>query len=154
MKRLMVILSLFVAIVLTSCCNDMLYDQSVVIPDAEWNNKNLTYFDIAVDDTLSVYSFALNIRHFENYRYSNLYVFLHTTFPNGNQTHDTIECTLAYPDGRWVGKSSGNMRSDKIILNPNLRFPLRGDYHFEIEQAMRDEVLKGIADIGVSFEKQ
>lgn len=154
MKRLMVIFSLLVTIVLASCSNDMLYDQSVVIPDAEWNNKNLTYFDVAVDDTLSVYSFALNIRHFENYRYSNLYVFLHTTFPNGNQTHDTIECTLAYPDGRWVGKSSGNMRSDKIILNPNLRFPLRGDYHFEIEQAMRDEVLKGIADIGVSFEKQ
>ncbi|MCQ2322219.1 MAG: gliding motility lipoprotein GldH [Bacteroidales bacterium] len=154
MKRLMVIFSLLVTIVLASCSNDMLYDQSVVIPDAEWNNKNLTYFDVAVDDTLSVYSFALNIRHFENYRYSNLYVFLHTTFPNGNQTHDTIECTLAYPDGRWVGKGSGNMRSDKIILNPNLRFPLRGDYHFEIEQAMRDEVLKGIADIGVSFEKQ
>ncbi len=150
----MVIFSLLVTIVLASCSNDMLYDQSVVIPDAEWNNKNLTYFDVAVDDTLSVYSFALNIRHFENYRYSNLYVFLHTTFPNGNQTHDTIECTLAYPDGRWVGKGSGNMRSDKIILNPNLRFPLRGDYHFEIEQAMRDEVLKGIADIGVSFEKQ
>lgn len=154
MKRLTIIFSLFVTIVLTSCSNDMLYDQSVVIPDAEWNNKNLTYFDVAVDDTLSVYSFALNIRHFENYRYSNLYVFLHTTFPNGNQTHDTIECTLAYPDGRWVGRNSGNMRSDKIMLNPNLRFPLCGEYHFEIEQAMRDEVLKGIADIGISIEKQ
>lgn len=154
MKRLTIILSLLAAFVMTSCSNKMLYDQSVVINDAEWNSKDIVYFDVTVDDTLSVYSFALNIRHFEDYRYSNLYIFLHTTFPNGNKTRDTIECTLAYPDGRWVGKNSGNLRSDKILLNPNLRFPLNGVYHFEIEQAMRDEVLKGIADVGISVEKQ
>ena len=131
-----------------------MYDESVVIPEAKWDNKNVPYFDVKVEDTISVYSFALNVRHMENYRYSNLYIFLHTTFPNGNVTHDTIECTLAYPDGSWVGRGSGSMRSDKILLNPNLRFPLDGVYHFEIEQAMRDDILKGIADIGISIEKQ
>jgi len=139
---------------MTSCGNGAIYDESVVIPNTEWDNNNIPYFDVNVEDTLSIYSIALNVRHMENYRYSNLYIFLHTTFPNGNITHDTIECTLAYPDGRWVGKGSGSMRSDKIMLNPNLRFPLAGIYHFEIEQAMRDEILKGIADIGISVEKQ
>ncbi|MBQ2499473.1 MAG: gliding motility lipoprotein GldH, partial [Bacteroidales bacterium] len=100
------------------------------------------------------YAFYLNIRHLENYRYSNLYVFLHTEFPNGNITHDTIECTFARPDGSWMSKGSGTIRSAKILLNPALRFPLSGSYHFEIEQAMRDDVLKGITDIGLSFEKQ
>ena len=99
------------------------------------------------------YAFYLNLRHLENYRYSNFYMFLHTTFPNGSQTHDTIECILAYPDGRWIGKGSGSMRTSKILLNNNLQFPLKGNYHFEIEQAMRDAELKGITDIGVRFEK-
>lgn len=154
MKKITVIFAIIAAFVMSSCSSRMMYDESVVIPEAKWDNKNVPYFDVKVEDTISVYSFALNVRHMENYRYSNLYIFLHTTFPNGNVTHDTIECTLAYPDGSWVGRGSGSMRSDKILLNPNLRFPLDGVYHFEIEQAMRDDILKGIADIGISIEKQ
>ncbi|MBO7074647.1 MAG: gliding motility lipoprotein GldH [Bacteroidales bacterium] len=139
---------------LVSCGNDKLFNDSVVIPEAKWDNRMLPFFDLTVNDTLSDYAFYLNIRHLENYRYSNLYVFLHTEFPNGNITHDTIECTFARPDGSWMSKGSGTIRSAKILLNPALRFPLTGSYHFEIEQAMRDDVLKGITDIGLSFEKQ
>lgn len=139
---------------LTSCSNDCLFNDSVVIPDAKWDNRMIPFFDVTVDDTLTDYAFYLNIRHLENYRYSNLYVFLHTEMPNGNVTHDTIECTFARPDGSWMSKGSGTIRSAKILLNPALRFPLSGDYHFEIEQAMREDVLKGITDIGISFERQ
>lgn len=80
-------------------------------------------------------------------------MFLHTTFPDGNQTHDTIELILAYPDGRWIGKGTSSMRDNKILLNDNLCFPLKGNYHFEIEQAMREPVLEGITDVGICFEK-
>ena len=152
MKKL--IIAIAVTFLLVSCSSNKLYDESVVIPDAKWDNENIPYFDVTVDDTLANYAFYLNIRHLENYRYSNLFIFMHTELPNGNQTHDTIECTLAYPNGTWMGKGSGTMRSAKVLLNPSLRFPLRGDYHFEIEQAMRDKELKGITDIGICFEKQ
>ena len=152
MKRLF--FAIVVMTMMFSCGNKKLYDESVVIPEAKWDMENIPYFDVTVDDTMANYAFYLNIRHLENYRYSNLYVFMHTTFPNGNQTHDTIECTLAYPDGQWMGKGSGTMRSAKVLLNPSLRFPLSGDYRFEIEQAMRDKELKGVADIGICFEIQ
>ena len=152
MKR--IIIAITVAFLLVSCGNDKLYDESVVIPDAIWESTNKPYFDVTVDDTLTSYAFYLNIRHLDGYRYSNLFIFMHTEFPNGNITNDTIECTFAYPDGRWMGKGSGTMRSAKILLNPSLRFPLMGKYHFEIEQAMRETELKGIADIGICFEKQ
>lgn len=152
MKKVLYIV--IIAILLVSCGNDKLYDESIVIPEAKWDNENFPYFDVTVEDTLVDYAFYLNIRHLESYRYSNLFLFMHTEFPNGNITHDTIECTFAYPDGRWMGKGSGNMRSAKILLNPALRFPLKGVYHFEIEQAMREKELNGIADIGICFEKQ
>ena len=141
-------------VLLVSCGNDKLYDESVVIPDAKWDNKNIPYFDVTVDDTLNAYAFYLNIRHLEDYRYSNLYIFMHTEFPNGNVTHDTIECVLAMADGRWMGKGSGTLRSAEVLLNQSLVFPLRGEYHFEIEQAMREEELRGITDIGICFERQ
>lgn len=141
-----------IAMCLSCSNNNVIYDESVVIPNASWNNQDLPYFDVNIEDTTSSYNFYFNIRHLENYKYSNFYMFLHTTFPNGNQTHDTIELILAYPDGRWIGKGSGSMRSNQILLNNNLHFPLKGNYHFEIEQAMREPVLNGITDVGVKFE--
>ncbi len=144
---------LLIVTMLSSCDNkNVIFDESIIIPSASWNNQELPYFDVYVEDTLSIYDFYLNLRHLENYRYSNFYMFLHTTFPNGNQTHDTIELLLAYPDGRWIGKGSGSMRDNKILLNDNLCFPLKGNYRFEIEQAMREPVLEGITDVGIRFE--
>ena len=134
-------------------CNSSDFDERKVIPEAKWAAENRIPFDVTINDSLN-YSFGMTLRHMENYRYSNLYVFLHTTFPNGNVTHDTIQCLLATPEGRWIGKDSGSMRDLRITLDPCLRFPLQGTYHFEIEQAMREPVLKGISDIGLFIEKQ
>ena len=146
-------IALILTVVLLSACGGKGFDERVVIPEAAWDVHNRIPFDVTVDDTLGIYSFGLGLRHLENYRYSNLYVFLHTTMPNGNITRDTIQCLLATPEGQWVGKGSGSMRDVKVVLNPNLRFPLEGSYHFEIEQAMREPVLKGITDIGLFIEK-
>ena len=140
-------------LVFTSCTSSN-FNKRTVIPEAEWAQNNRVAFDVPIDDTISGYVFGIGLRHLENYRYSNLFVFLHTKMPNGNVTHDTIECTLATPEGRWIGKGSGSMRDLTIPLNENLRFPLTGTYHFEIEQAMREPVLKGISDIGLYIEKQ
>ncbi len=147
-------LTLLLMTILFSCGDkNVIFDESVIIPNASWENQDLPYFDVNIEDSLSTYAFYLNIRHLENYRYSNFYMFLHSTFPEGSQTHDTIECILAYPDGRWIGEGSGSMRASKILLNDNLHFPIKGKYRFEIEQAMRDDVLDGITDIGIRFEK-
>ncbi len=137
----------------TSCTSDS-FNKRTVIPEAEWRQENRIAFDVNIDDTIYGYAFGIGLRHMENYRYSNLFVFLHTRMPNGNLTHDTIECTLATPEGRWIGKSSGSMRDLLVPLNENLLFPLKGTYHFEIEQAMREPTLKGISDIGLYIEKQ
>lgn len=151
MKKLLYIVVLLLAV---ASCTSSNFNKRVVIPEAEWPQESRVAFDVSIDDTINGYVFGLELRHLENYRYSNLFVFLHTTMPNGNHTRDTIECTLATPEGRWLGKSSGSMRDLRIPLNEQLRFPLTGDYHFEIEQAMREPVLKGISDIGIFIEKQ
>ena len=39
------------------------------------------------------------------------------------------------------------------MLQQALRFPLKGIYSFHLEQAMRDEQLEGIEDIGLRIEK-
>ena len=145
--------TIMVMLAMASCTSNS-FNKRTVIPEAEWRPEDRIAFDVDIDDTLSGYVFGIGLRHLENYRYSNLFVFLHTRMPNGNVTHDTIECTLATPEGRWIGKGSGSMRDLLVPLNEGLRFPLTGTYHFEIEQAMREPVLRGISDIGLYIEKQ
>ncbi len=153
MKIKAFIITLLLTAGFTACHNGE-FNERKVIPEAEWNQQDRVAFDVMISDTVSAYLFGLDLRHLENYRYSNLYVFLHTRMPNGNNTLDTIECILATPEGRWLGKGSESMRDLRIPLNSNLIFPLAGTYHFEIEQAMREPVLKGITDIGLYIEKQ
>lgn len=143
-----------VALLFLVSCSNADFNERIVIPEAEWAQDNHLAFDVDINDTVSGYVFGLEFRHLENYRYSNLFVFLHTRMPNGNLTHDTIECTLATPEGRWIGKGSGSMRDLRVPLNERLCFPLKGTYHFEIEQAMREPVLKGISDMGLFIERQ
>lgn len=144
-----VMLVLFMAFLMGSCQNKAVLDQSLAVDQHGWSSRKMAHFEVPIKDTLSTYSFFIHIRHLENYRYSNLYVFLHTRFPNGTATRDTIECVLAKPDGEWLGKSSGSLRENKILLNGVLRFPVAGTYSFDIEQAMREQALEGIHDIGL-----
>jgi len=138
---------------LTACTSNALFDENLAVDQQGWESRQMARFEVDVADTTANYAFYINIRHMEDYRFSNLYVFLHTRFPNGTQTKDTIECVLAKPDGEWLGKGTGSIRENTILLNPALRFPVAGKYVFEIEQAMREEKLNGIHDIGLRIVK-
>ncbi len=139
-------------IVTTGCDRGRLFEQNQDIPDAFWEIEFKPEFHVDIVDTTANYAFYINVRNTEHYRYSNLFVFLFTHFPNGNITRDTIECVLAEPSGRWLGHHSGNMIEHQILLNPALRFPLSGQYLFRIEHAMRED-MKGITSIGIRIEE-
>ena len=129
------------------------YEQWVSIPSANWEANNRIPFDVTVDDNEEEYSFGLCIKHADNYRYSNLYVFLHTIMPNGAIVHDTIQCFLATTEGEWCGANSNGERKLYVTLNPSIHFPQKGVYHFELEHAMSDPVLIGISEIGLFIRK-
>lgn len=146
-------ISMFVVLLITACDPARLYDQSFAIKGAEWNRDSVYHYSVEIDDSLRLNNFFISIRNNTDYRYSNLYLFVTTVFPNGHSTTDTIECILADKDGRWLGSGSGRIRDNLIMLQPNLRFPIAGSYHFYLEQAMRDSVLVGIEDIGLRIEE-
>lgn len=148
------VFALLIFIMLSSCNKDVIYDDTKRIPEGVWNQEDKLRFEVPVKDTLSSFRFFLNIRHSTSYRYSNLYLFIHTVFPDGRTAMDTVECILARPDGKWLGKGISGIRDNQILLRTGLRFPVRGVYRFGIEQAMREESLEGVLDIGLRIEKQ
>lgn len=153
-KSVIIFLSLAIlSTIFYSCNQNAVFNQNVILPVDGWYKNNAVAFNVNINDTLETYDFGLNIRNSTNYRYSNLYIFLITEFPNGNISRDTIELRLANDEGKWLGKGWGDVKENNIILKRSLAFPLNGNYRFLIQQAMRVDTLKGINDIGISIIK-
>ncbi len=144
---------LITAIIIASCDPGRVYDESREIPPAGWHKDSAAVFVTEMNDTVSTYDFYINLRHTTDYRYSNFYLFLNTFFPNQSMARDTIELILADKTGEWQGSGFGSIKDLQVPVRKNLRFPVSGIYRFEIEQAMRQDTLRGISNIGIRIEK-
>jgi gliding motility-associated lipoprotein GldH len=136
-----------------SCDNRRIFDQNTNIPETGWDSSNVVKFDVDIKDPATAANFYINVRNADGYPYSNLFLFVKTKFPNGKQSNDTLECTLADEKGQWIGKGVGDIYDNQIPFKRNVRFPLAGKYTFEIQQGMRQHTIPLIMDIGLRIEK-
>lgn len=152
--RLMLLLLPFILFFLAGCKSGVVFDNNKSFSDDVWRSDQVIRFDVPLQDTVNIYKFYLNLRHTTSYRYANIFLFINSTFPNGTQARDTVECILADPSGKWLGKGISNIRDNQVLLRRGLRFPQKGNYIFEFEQAMREPELKGIMDIGLRIVRE
>jgi gliding motility-associated lipoprotein GldH len=133
----------------SSCGQKSVFDNQATINNGKWFKNDAVHFEVNIEDTTKLYDFYLTLRHTTDYRFSNLYLFLATQFPNNNLTHDTLELILADNSGKWLGKGWSDIKEDNILLRNNLKFPLRGKYDFYFRQAMRRDTLEDVVNIGI-----
>lgn len=137
-----------------ACDNNRVFEKNLAIPEKGWDKDSAITFDIPVSDTLQNNNFYINIRNDIKYKYSNLWLFIEIDQPGNKSVTDTFEVTLANPTGKWHGKGFGGVKNQQVIFKRNIYFPVSGEYKVNIRQGMRENVLKGITDIGVRLEKQ
>jgi gliding motility-associated lipoprotein GldH len=148
------LLFLLLMITAVSCDSKRVFEEHVALNKGVWNVKNQIRFTVEIPDLLTHYNMYLNVRNGTEYPYSNLFLFMNTTFPDGVISRDTIELTLADYDGRWLGTGMGSIKFSRFLFQKDVRFKQTGTYHFMLEQAMRVRELNGIHDIGLRIEKQ
>lgn len=138
-----------------SSCQDTttLADTNQVINNRNWSYVNKVRVPVIIEDESVVYNVYINLRHTADYKYSNIFLLIRNQGPDGKVITVRKEFKLAYPDGQWLGKGSGNLYSYQLPFYANYRFPRKGKYLFEIEQNMRDNPLKEITDIGLRVER-
>lgn len=145
-------LLILMAVFSISCDRSAIFDETIDVKEGGWFKNDLARFDVLIDDSTGSYDYYLNIRHSVDYRYSNLFVFMNTTYPTGNISRDTVEFVLADKSGKWHGKGWGEIKDNSILLVKGIKFPLQGAYTFQIQQAMREDTLKGVSNIGIRIE--
>ena len=152
-KLLKYFLLLFSACVLYSCDSSRVYDKFKDIEGGVWNKDKHIKFDVQIDDTLSYHNIYINLRNSGSYKFSNVFLFISTIYPDNKISIDTVECIIADDKGEWLGKGLGDIKDNQMLLKKNVRFHKAGIYSFEFEQAMRTDNLEGIKSIGIRIEK-
>ena len=155
MRQFRNITFLFVAIAcaLMSCDKRRVFDDNKTLPDNVWERNNKISFAVDIKDTVNPHNMYINVRNADGYPYSNVYMFIHTKFPNGKGYTDTIECVLADANGKWLGNGAGDIYDNQILFKRNVRFKQSGIYTFDLEQGMRLEKLPLIMDVGIRIER-
>lgn len=143
---------LIILLMLASCNSKQYYADDQRVDENGWHLNDKLYFNVEVDDTTAIYNFIINIRNTAHYPYSNTFLFINTTFPDGGIAHDTLECPLADVDGRWYGKRTGHYIDNSYYFRKHVVFPQKGRYSFEISHGMRDTAVVGIKNIGLHIE--
>lgn len=149
MKNMLLILTLLG--VFGACHSNRVYEEFVRVPDP-WNNEKVLHFNVNITDTAKAQDVYLSVRNTGKYGFSNLYLFVTAHSPNGTSVRDTIELVLADAHGKWLGKGAASVFTLYHPYRKNIRFPLRGIYTFDIEQAMWVSDLSNITDIGLMIE--
>lgn len=139
---------------LVSCTSKPYYEEYMEIPSSGWNQDSVAKFKVKVDDTISDFLIGINLRNNNNYPYSNIYLFREIYSPKALEFRDTMEFILADDYGKWLGKGVGELKTNQWqFASRGLRFKKRGTYTFTLCQAMREENLIGIEDIGITIFK-
>lgn len=150
---------LFLFVVLTTIflasCQDKLaiVDTNIELDKHNWSYSERVKIPFNIESAGIPCNLYLNLRHTSDYKYSNIFLLIHITGPDGKKSTERREFKLALPDGQWLGKGSGNLYSYQILFSEDYKFPLKGKYVIELEQNMRDNPLDNITDAGIRVEK-
>ena len=139
--------------VLTGCDKQTVFEQNQKIKDRSWSENNTLVFNVNIKDTVSFYNMYINTRNADTYRFSNLYIFMTTTLPQGQIEKDTLQLVLANDEGKWLGSGLGDIFECRILFKEKFHFINSGNYQFKLQQAMRLNPLPGILDVGLRIEK-
>jgi gliding motility-associated lipoprotein GldH len=154
LKSFCVLTGILLVSVLAGCSDaNSVMDNNTALTDHNWSYINRIRFDCKIDDESAAYNLYLNLRVTDNYKYSNLFVLIYETSPDKRVKVTRYEVKLAGRDGEWFGKGSGNLYSYQVPFKTGVKFPAKGNYHFEIEQNMRDNPLHEVSDVGLRVEK-
>lgn len=154
-KHIVNLYIIFTLSFLSACTGKTVFSEYRHLPNSGWEADSAVVFNITIPDTTLRYDVLFFIRHTQKYRYQNMWLFVDEQngkeiMPNNINTQDTIEFFLADDRGRWLGNGYGNTREMPIIYKHNSVFS-SDTIVFRIKQAMREETLRGISEIGLKI---
>lgn len=153
----LLLLLFFVSALLPSCQTVDLYEKNVAVPRHDWESNFKPQFRFTIKDTAAAYQMYIVLRHNEKYNYNNIWLNLTAQAPGASAQKFMLELPLASSEKGWLGTAMDDLYEHRIAvtLDPEkFNFTRAGDYIFTIEQAMREDPLQNVLNIGLRIEKK
>ena len=152
---------IFCALSLASCSLSLssctlttgVFEKNVTIPQQQWQSSFQPEISFTIEDTVSLYNIYLVLRHTDAYNYNNLWIKATVQEPGSPSKSQQYDLTLATNEKGWLGSAMDDIYENRVLLQPQTKFTRPGEYHFTIEQLMREDPLKHVLNVGVRIEK-
>ncbi len=140
-----------IVIIFIGCSTQNIEKQEVKLTSNTWHQDSVLCFDVEIKHSNTAYNLWLTVENCPQYNYSNLWLFLKSSFANGENRYDTVEYILADDAGRWYGRKVGENWKHRLPIFQNAGFENTGIYRIEIEQGMRNSEIP-VASVGIELE--
>lgn len=142
----------FLFAIFAGCRNVELFEKNVAVPGHAWSSSFKPQLTFTVSDTASLYNIYVVLRHSNAYAYKNAWVTIGIQPPGGKMQTDRFELPLATDEKGWLGSGMDDIFEHRIPLYRQI--PLKkGTYTFQLENAMREDPLPHIFNVGIRVEK-
>ena len=119
----------------------------------KWGKKAEQKFKLEISDLQTPKNIIFVVRNNNEYPYSNIRFIVNFKNPKSKIAQiDTLNYILAKPNGEWLGTGFGETKETLFQYRTNYKFPEKGTYEVGVIQAMRNNNLPGIEDIGIKVE--
>jgi len=129
---------------LLASCENSVYTERREISSTTWDYSDSLIFEFSPPDTQSLYNIELTVEHSKDFDYQNLYMRLHTIFPNQDTLKQPFSIDLSDKFGQWLGDCSSTSCERSSLLQAQTRFEYLGLYTLLFEQFSRYDSLAGI----------
>ncbi|MDR1437058.1 MAG: gliding motility lipoprotein GldH [Candidatus Symbiothrix sp.] len=136
-----------------ACSPDELFSEFHSFPGAKWPRNEKVGFKVESQEEALPQDIFIEIRNSNAYPFRNLWLFIDVTAPDGSRRCDTVNVELADVYGKWHGRGV-SLYSTSFLYEANVKYPLPGTYIYSIRQGMRETVLEGITDVGMTVTKR
>ena len=138
---------------MVSCGREQIVQSSFIdLAGHRWPADSVLRFDHLHEGGTEHLQLVMDLRHDIFYPYSNLYLFRSIEQDGEIVFQDTVEVRMADPYGNWNGKGSGKIRTLEFpFRKQTLKLTQEAEYSFLFRHGMRDDPLKGVRSLGLTF---
>jgi gliding motility-associated lipoprotein GldH len=148
---------LLMAICFLSACNDnVVYSENQELSaNYEWKKSDKKTFTLPIHDNTDPYEFVLHFRYASGYQYKEVLMKMTETTPQGNKVTRDIQFNVVDDKGEFIGDKGYDIIDIDYVIDESKKFPIHGDYKYEIVQAMPEiDPLNFAMEVGLELRKK
>ena len=156
MKKLLPVLFTFFALfLLTSCSKSVVFDETVVFPDANWSyDTRMVTFKPPFPGSEKPYSVTLELELLGTPSIDQMFATFKIITPKGGETVKSVFFNFTAPQEPYIQGDSPNKKIYRLTVYPQRYFSEAGEYTFEIIQFSNKYDNYGIRALRIYIKKE